>query len=163
MWMFCLCVYGRSMGSGCSMWGRGTRKAWRATWCRWTAPGWNCQPPQTAESLASTGPTACKDSADCKWADTWCYIDYLHFLSHTNKEFVLCWVIYLMSKEWFGLLLSSLVLLHWRGEDKCLQGLANATVTGMTSHTTCMYWNYSLSFSVYILTHCVFLCCVISC
>lgn len=40
----------------------------------------------------------------------------------------------------------SLQLLMWtvipffcRGEDKCLQGLANATISGMTTHTTCMY------------------------
>lgn len=33
-----------------------------------------------------------------------------------------------------------LVPFHRRGEDRCLQGLANATISGMTSHTTCMYF-----------------------
>lgn len=69
MWVSCVdvspwCFCGRSMGSGCFTWGRGISLTWRTTCSRWTAPGWTCQLPQTAESWPSTGPTACKDTAD---------------------------------------------------------------------------------------------------
>lgn len=43
-----------------------------------------------------------------------------------------------------------LVVPHHRKEDKCLQGIANATITGTTSHTTCTYLE---RFTVFFCSH----------
>lgn len=107
-----LCVCDRSTGSGCSTWARGTSRAWRATWWRWAAPGLTCLPPPTAESSACTGPTACKHAS--RTTVTYSRTPYV-FLPFTCNS------------ASFG----------FRGKEKCLQGMANATISGMTSHTTC--------------------------
>lgn len=128
MQKFCFCVVGRSMESGCSMWGRGTNQVWKVTWCQWAAPGWNCLLPPTAESSPSTGPTACEHTHGCKWSD----IVAVHFFSCATEE-VVCLLVSQLSS------CLPLPLSHYRS-DKCLQGIANATISGMTSHTTCMYF-----------------------
>ena len=58
----------------------------------------------------------------------------------------------------------TLFLSHYISGDKCLQGLANATVSGMTSHTTCKYF---VIFTVFFCFHTdspsLLLCCVMLC
>lgn len=150
------------MGSGCSMWGRGTSPAWRATWCRWTAPGWNCQLPRTAESSPSTGLTACKDTAASKWSHD--RIAMSHFLSHTNDKS--CLLQFTARSVHLKVDADSLFffLSHYRTEDKCLQGVANATMSGMTSHATCMYLQiFTAFFCLHPDSPSLSLCCVMIC
>lgn len=135
MWVTYANVFVRSTESGCSMWGHGTSLVWKVTWCQWAAPGWNCLLPPTAESSPSTGPTACEHTRGCKWSD----VVAVHVFSFTTEGAVCLLVSQLSS-------CLPLSLSHDR-RDKCLQGIANATISGMTSHTTCMYFSNMFVFA----------------
>lgn len=137
--VFCLFVSSmcvRSMESGCLVWAPGTNLTWKKTWWRSTPPGLNSHLHPTVESWPSTGPTVCKKH--CK-SSLKCYINASSIIAARLQE-----CIYGADADHYFFIFSPLC----RNDDKCLQGIANGTISGMTTHTTCRYLEIFSVFSV---------------